>query len=88
MHITIDFAVSRTAFARIEQMMADSVARDSDLSGVECVIEYGEFTAVECSDEIIAARILSAIHAELDGRRGVPAGYRMTALGNVFDAGE
>lgn len=84
MKIIIDDTVAAEAFERIKQMMDVSAIRDSDLNGVAYTIERGDWTSVEHADELIAARVLSSIHAEINGTRDVPAGYRMTALGNMF----
>jgi len=59
--IKVAHDVSEEAIARINILREQVLNHDCDWSGAEITIERGEFTCVECTDEIAGSQLLAKV---------------------------
>lgn len=88
MRIQIDYEVSPAAFARIEQLIADTEEHDVDFNGANIVIERGAGTFVVddagiCGYDV--ARLFSAVQSIVARTWEEPAGYRKISTGKLIE---
>jgi len=64
--IKVAHNVSDVAISRIEQVADETLKHDCNWSGAEITIKRGEFTCVECTDEIAGAQLLAKVHQAIE----------------------
>lgn len=65
--ITLDSTVSADAFARVQALAEEVVLRDCDWNGASISVERGDYTSIDCQDEVAGTALLARVYRAIDG---------------------